>query len=215
MESRNIRDFFNIDKVDFSFDESIAPYKPHDFSWPYVIASFVSRNKDNRHIDGYKQRGKEFLVKNNYVNDLKQNFDEFVNEGLDGELCRFYVSANIRDMEKVKNGILHKIIDMDNEQLANGLDNKLISVAMKSNCAKTKFWLLDVDCSNEDIVLEIQNYINGLNIDILNTSHTINGFHIVVNRGFDTREFLEKYGDIVEVHRDGQLLYTWKTKGEK
>ena len=176
--------------------------------WGIVI--FVSRNKDNKQIKGFKRREKTFLLNTFDFRDFDDKFLDFVKNGIENELCRFYVSANSRNMEKVKKSILHKIIDMDYKQLAKGIDSKLISVAMKPECAETKYWLLDIDTKDENVLYEISDYVEAIGCEIIDTRDTVNGFHVVIDKGFDSRKLIEQYKEVLKIHKDGLLLYDWK-----
>ena len=67
----------------------------------YVI-NFISRNKDNANIEGFKPRSKSFLTEGFLNKELDEKFKDFIEKGMDGEFSRFYVSINRVDETKVK-----------------------------------------------------------------------------------------------------------------
>lgn len=63
------------------------------------VVLFKSRNKDNRALDGFKERSVGFVS----TRGLDQ-FQDFISKGMPGELCRMYVTVNRRDNAKVIRG---------------------------------------------------------------------------------------------------------------
>ena len=64
------------------------------------VVLFKSRNKDNRDLDGFKERSVGF-VSTRGMDQLEAEFQDFVRKGVPGELCRMYVTVNRRDNDKV------------------------------------------------------------------------------------------------------------------
>jgi hypothetical protein len=52
---------------------------------------FASRNKDNKDLENFKQRTMSF-VSDKPLEQVKQEFDLFAEQGLDGEMSRLYES---------------------------------------------------------------------------------------------------------------------------
>ena len=73
---------------------------------------FVSRNKDNRGVKGFKERRKAFLSDRD-PETLIPRFKRFVRDGVDGEVCRFYRSANPRDLEKARKKLIVALVEAD------------------------------------------------------------------------------------------------------
>lgn len=79
---------------------------------------FVSRNKDNSGLNNsiyqpFKPRVKSFVARASPfdVSSLYDEFETFVNEGINGEVSRLYVSVNARDEQKVHRALIHELID--------------------------------------------------------------------------------------------------------
>lgn len=115
------------------------------------VVLFVSRNKDNKHLDGFKERKKNFLTVKK-PEELKETFERFVEEGLPGELSRFYISVKERDEKKIRKQLLHFLIDNETYPLYK-LDSKVASIADKCPYAGGA-WLFDFDFPEKEKVLE-------------------------------------------------------------
>lgn len=171
---------------------------------------FCTRNKDNKNINGFKQRSKTFLSRDS-LSDIKKDFEKFANKGVDGEFSRLYISVNARDEEKVKKQLMHELID-NNVDLAH-IKSKLVSIASKSNCRLEKKWMFDFDSQDEQLLEKfIKDLSDTIQIDkndaTIESHKTPNGYAIIVDKGFDTRELLKKY-DFVELKRDDLLCIYW------
>jgi hypothetical protein len=94
---------------------------------------------------------------------------------------------------------------------------KLAGIAAQKECALEKKWMFDFDCEDYNKVSKFAKDL-ALNLDLEDIPKTMNktphGYAIVVDHGFDTRELMEKWGDIVTLKRDDLLCANWKTKGE-
>lgn len=174
---------------------------------------FHSRNKDNQGVEGFKQRTKTFLS-SEPIKKLKEDFKGFVEKGVDGEFSRLYISVNARDEEKVKKQLMHELID-DNIDLTT-IKSKLVSIASKSNCRLEKKWMFDFDSQDKNL---LENFIEDLwgiiqtdkKDATLESYKTPNGYAVIINKGFDTRELLKKY-PFVELKRDDLLCVDWARK---
>ena len=187
---------------------------------------FTSRNKDNKELEGFKQRTKAFLHKRDLEEDLnltdtiegvvlelKEEFLYFVDQGVRGETSRMYVSINPRNTDKANVDLVHYLIDNPNTS-PNNVYNKLVSFASKKENALSQRWLFDIDTDNEEefnSVLNSIKYYGKFNESNLTLSNTVNGYAIVVPHGFDSRKVLEEHS-FVELKRDGNVLGTWETK---
>ena len=192
----------------------------------YFTVMFTSRNKDNKELDGFKQRTKAFLHKRDLEDDLnltdtiegvvlelKEEFLYFVDQGVRGETSRMYVSINPRNTDKANIDLVHYLIDNPSTS-PNNVYNKLVSFASKKENALSQRWLFDIDTDNEEefnSVLDSIKYYGKFNESSLTLSRTVNGYAIVVPHGFDSRKVLEEH-DFVELKRDGNVLGTWETK---
>lgn len=192
----------------------------------YFTVMFTSRNKDNKELEGFKQRTKAFLHNHDLEEDLnlsdtimwivlelRKEFTYFVDQGVKGETSRLYISINPRDTDKANTDLVHYLIDNRNTS-PNKVYNKLVSFASKKENALSQRWLFDIDTDKEEefnSVLDSIKYYGEFNESSLALSKTVNGYAIVVPHGFDSRKVLEE-NDFVELKRDGNLLSYWATK---
>ena len=192
----------------------------------YFTVMFTSRNKDNKELEGFKQRTKAFLHNHDLEDDLnlsdtimwivlelRKEFSYFVDQGVKGETSRMYVSINPRNTDKANMDLVHYLIDNPNTS-PNNVYNKLVSFASKKENALSQRWLFDIDTDKEEefnSVLDSIKYYGEFNESSLALSKTVNGYAIVVPHGFDSRKVLEEH-DFVELKRDGNLLSYWATK---
>lgn len=176
----------------------------------YHTVLFKSRNKDNKEVDGFKERSKTFLTDKEPI-ELYNKFQEFVGEGLDGELSRFYYSVNKRDIVKANRKLVHYLID-NPEFPPYKLQTKLVSLASEKDCSAENKWLFDYDGDPEAVVSFVEDVEQHFDMvyDVIKLFGTVSGFGVVVPHGFDTRELLSKWED-VELHRDGMLLVDYNT----
>ncbi len=173
------------------------------------VVLFVSRNKDNKDILGFKQRRFSFLTSRK-PEELKNDFHYFVSQGVPGEMCRFYMSVNTRDLKKVKKALIHKLIDSDTAKELLHSESYIADIAALKENALTKYWLLDVDTKDPLVLSMIRSVISPYT-DVLGEAETPNGHHIVTEHGFDTRRFLEAFPQVT-IKRDDMALICWKTK---
>ena len=174
---------------------------------PLYGVFFCSRNKDNKDLENFSERRRSFLSTD--ISKAEHDFDHFVEDGRDGEFCRMYVSVNTRDRDKIRQGVLHWLIDDANPNLEM-IQAKICGIAMKHENAETKKWLFDF---NSEDVLELAKFKDELyDYDVPHEIHkTPHGYAIITDHGFDTRELL-KNRDYVTLKRDDMLCYKWKIK---
>lgn len=157
----------------------------------YVVL-FISRNKDNKDIKNFKERRKAF-VSSKSIEELKQEFLIFRNKGFDSEKCRFYISTNARNRIKINKALTHFLID-NPEIPSEDIPAIIVRIAAKKENALEKKWLFDFDDNNEDNCNIFCKMINDIDPDVSITKYkTPNGFHIISDRGFDTRKLFEKF----------------------
>lgn len=182
----------------------------------YKVVFYVSRNKDNKEVENFKERKRAFLVteENATLDKLRPRFMEFVNEGLPGEMSRLYVSVNKRSGDKVYTSLMHWLLDHPDTDLGK-LEAKVAGLAAEVPCAAEHKWLLDVDTNDSDVLNRVLN-----EVDLRDTDHSIDksvyrtahGYAVVVSHGFDTRNFKETFAGLVEVKKDDMLLLEWAVK---
>lgn len=180
----------------------------------YYLAMFVSRNKDNQDIAGFRQRSRTFLTSKN-TGELELDFLEFCNRGVHGENCRFYISVNERDHSVIYKGLQHYLIDNPGLDLTK-MESRVANLAMKENARLTKRFMFDYDGSKKYIDLFIDDVTESMGADnvIFMITETPNGFAVITEHGFDTRELLKKWGDCVSLKRDGMQFVKMRKKLE-
>lgn len=164
------------------------------------VVLFTSRNKDNKELPFFKERTKAFLTTKT-VEELKDEFDLFVEKGRLKETSRFYISVNERDNSKVQKALMHYLLDNDINMAS--LPSKIASVASKKENALTNKWMFDFD-DDKSKIYEFIADVTELYLDVPEKFETPNGYAVIVNHGFDTRELLKKW-DKVELKRDAML----------
>ena len=192
----------------------------------YFVNLFVSRNKDNRFVENFHQRREAFLA-DKYDEHLEARFDAFAHAGVSGEVCRWYRSVNARKMGKVKKALITKLVNDDNILLTH-MDSMVAGLAAKPENAATKFWLFDVDISDQreqlaflsdlkeaahltEIPKETESaYPQLVGAEIHPTPH---GLGVVVYDGFNPLALLEKWKGKVEFKRDAMIYLKSKKKG--
>ena len=179
------------------------------------VVLFVSRNKDNRDVEGFKER-REAFVTTRTPEQLTHEFDGFVSRGVKGEFCRMYISVNPRSNTKTFKAIQHKMLDGEFNLAV--LPAKVAAVAAKkenSYYPSGKTWLFDFDPvehgNTYDAMLafvdDLQQYISE---DDISVHHTPNGYAILTTKHFDPRELLDKWSN-VSLKRDEMLCVKWDT----
>ena len=183
---------------------------------------FVSRNKDNRDVENFNQRKKSF-VSTKKPEDLLKEFEVFVNEGVENEFSRFYVSINSRSNTKTFKALQHKMLD-EEFNLAT-MPQRIAAIASKTeNAYEKNKWLFDFDpIENVDLEESLESFIEDVYQAYNETDNrkeplevikhkTPNGYTVITTQRFDTRKLMEKWKDNVELKRDDLLCYSWKTK---
>ena len=179
---------------------------------PIRVCLLVSRSKDNKDIENFTERRRAFITTKT-KEELSDEFSDFVSHGVDGEMCRMYLSVNVRDGEKVYKELLHFLIDNPDFNLAH-IQSKIAGIAAKKECALEKKWMFDFDCEDrnklDEFIKDIINMSRPLQRDIT-TYRTPNGYAVVVGNGFDTRELFEKWNDknVVTLKRDDLMCAAW------
>lgn len=174
----------------------------------YTIVIFVARNKDNKHIEGFKGSSNQFLVTD--VSNVSEKFKEFVSKQLEGVLCRCYISVNNRNGSLVQKHLI-SYLALNDADLSK-ISPKTTSIAMLPQCAVTKKWLFDFDYESEEQVLEFIQDIKDINNTLeVEYKKTVHGYAVITNHSFDTRELLKKWAEC-ENKKDGMLLIDWMVK---
>lgn len=167
-----------------------------------------SRNKDNKNIEGFKERCKVVVdYEDNYSN-IDKMFDDFARKGLAGEKTRLYRSVNSRNENKIYKDLIIRLIkhEIEHEPFITKINSLVNSVALQcENRAESK-WLFDFDSLDYRALQEFSGDL--FNLDIIHYIHnTPNGYAIVCEHGFDTRKLMEKWKDYdITLKRDGLLF---------
>lgn len=187
------------------------------------VVLFVSRNKDNKHLETFKERKVSFVTTKDFE-EIKSQFQVFVNEGQVGEFSRMYVSVNPRSNSKTFKALQHMMLNQEFD--LSTLPQKVASLAAKIENAygDKQNWLFDFGpVEGQDIEVLLTKFVADLHIahettqtkkgqkrpPISVTLHkTPNGYAVIVNQRFDTRQLLQQYPN-VELKRDAMLCYDW------
>ena len=188
------------------------------------VILFKSRNKDNKHIEGFKERSNSFISNKSYT-ELLPDFKAFIEKGVKGELCRMYMSVNPRSNSKTFKTLQHKMIDGEFD--LSTLPQKVASIAaQKSNAddSKNLKWLFDFDpIPDTDIKELLKEFVEDIKNCYENTQRkddtpidieirkTLNGYAVIVDKRFDTRSLLNKWKN-TELKRDAMLCCNWNSK---
>lgn len=184
---------------------------------------FVARNKDNKDVEGFKERRRAFVTTKT-VEELQEEFDMFVSGSQSGELVRFYYSVNSRSQEKTQKALMHRLLDEQFNMAS--MESVVASVAMKKEQAESKRWMFDFDGTTEQLpefLSDLQKAVEetsskqGKTLDVeVETHKTPNGYAVVVSRGFMTEELLKKWSksetgeELVSLKRDDFLCVKWE-----
>ena len=165
------------------------------------VYMFRSRNKDNVHLSNFHERCKTILA---YVEDepkVRRDFERFAAEGIPGEKTRLYRSVNRRDENKIREELAIRLIK-DKPSMTK-LNATVTSVAMQANNRAESKWLFDFDIDDLATLLQFNN-----DLPVGGTIYkTPNGYAVVVERGFDTRELMKKWENYdITLKRDDLLF---------
>ena len=169
------------------------------------VYMFRSRNKDNAHLSNFHERCKTILA---YAEDeakVRRDFERFAAKGIPGEKTRLYRSVNRRDENKIREELTIRLIK-DKPSMTK-LNATLTSVAMQANNRAESKWLFDFDVDDLGILLQFD---NDLPVD-RKIYKTPNGYAVVVEHGFDTRELMKKWENYdITLKRDDLLFLDMK-----
>lgn len=170
--------------------------------------TFISRNKDNAHVEGFKPRTVSFVVKDGNIDGVLAKFDDFVYQGVVGERSRCYMSVDCADATKVQTELAVKLIRQEVDLTK--IDSMVASLASKPEMSLTKRLLLDFDSQDEDLLNQIIKILkdnHGFNATEIKKFRTVNGLTIVLPHNFDSRELSLQYKDILEFKKHAFLLH--------
>ena len=191
------------------------------------VVLFVSRNKDKKHLENFSERRNAFTTTRDFE-DVKHQFKAFVEQGQVSEFSRMYVSVNPRSNSKTFKALQHKMLDT--EFNLSSLPQKVAALAAKKENAYDSAhlnWLFDFNpVEGQDTEKFVYKFVEDLLLAHENTQtkkdqkrpqmsvklhQTPNGYAVVTDQRFDTRQLLQDYPN-VELKRDDLLCYAWDTK---
>lgn len=179
---------------------------------PFVIMFMISRNKDNKQIEGFKERKVSCLVHSGSKR-IYSAWEQFKAEAMPGETCRLYMSLNARNPKVVRKKLLHYLIDAEDIDLTK-IEIKIVSFAAEKESALEHKWFFDFDSKSFADLKNFEKQIDECGGTIIDIYITPNGYAVVVEKGFDTRELLNSWGDIASLKRDDLILVDWWIKNE-
>lgn len=188
------------------------------------VVLFVSRNKDNKHLQNFTERRNAFTTTKD-ANALDEQFQAFVRKGQIGEMCRMYVSVNARSNSKTFKALQHSMLD--HEFNLSSLPQRVAALAArKENAYDSKHlkWLFDFDPVEgqdtdellKEFLLDMQSCHENTQTKrdqsrptmTIETHRTPNGYGVIVDQRFDTRSLLDKWKN-VSLKRDDLLCAKW------
>lgn len=167
----------------------------------YLICS---RNKDNKNVEGFKERTKTILEYKENEAYVMETFKYFAAKGVPGETTRLYRSVNSRNEEKVREELVLRLV-RDKPSMTK-LNGTLASVALKTSNRDESKWMFDFDVDDYEVLrmFRLDLTLLGIQNDSYKTPH---GYAVVVEHGFDTRELMEKWKDYdITLKRDDMLF---------
>ena len=183
---------------------------------PIHVVLLVSRKKDNQDIPDFKERRQSFITHKTIRELMDNEFLHFVQDGHFGETSRLYYSVNARDPEKIHKQLLHFLIDEPEFNLCS-IQPKLAGIAAQKECALEKKWMFDFDNNDDGLASQFVKDIRKIvpeDAEVVKYK-TPNGYAIVVDKHFDTRELLKEWNDKyvdVTLKRDDLLCADWWKK---
>ena len=183
-----------------------------------TVIVFMSRNKDNKEISGFKERRKAFTVSEKSLSTKDGNitinrlFHNFVKDGKPGELSRLYMSVNKRSNEKTFIALQHEMLNRK-FNLAT-MPQRIASIAARKENAydpKNLFWLFDFDriegLTDDEFEDKIQEFVEDVKLTYTLTKgeylnglmfmrKTVTGAAVVIGDHFDTRSLLKKWPNV-------------------
>ena len=165
----------------------------------YVIRS---RNKDNKNVLGFHERCKTMVMYEQDEDKVYEEFKAFAAKGVPGEKTRLYKTVNARDEEKCRKELIIRLL---NNASLTKMRSVLASACQQSKCRAESKWLFDFDSKDEN---RLQDFLEDVNHwTSTETYETPNGYAIVAEHGFDTRELFEKYKDMDITLKKDELLF--------
>ena len=185
------------------------------------VYCFISRNKDNKDVKGFKTRSKAILAYAEDFGKIEKEFKEWAAAGVPGERTRFYRTLNARTEDKIRDAFMVHLIKNKPLTTTKSYSNLLASIAMEAENRAESMWIFDFDIDDEELVdvfiddikqfttiywNENQEKIAMLGMDAKKYK-TPNGYAVVVPHGFDTRNLLEEWKEYDITLKKDDLLF--------
>lgn len=185
------------------------------------VVLFVTRNKDNKELENFKERRMAFLTTRT-PDELLPEFETFANK--QEAFSRMYYSVNARSNAKTQKLLMHHLLDNDYNMAT--LPQRVASFAAQKECladAKTARWLFDFDpVEGEDTDKLLEAFVDRLYTEAeksrspktkelefkVETHKTPNGYAVLTNCKFDTRQLLVDFPN-AELKRDDLYCAHW------
>lgn len=185
---------------------------------PIHVVLFVSRNKDNKDIEGFTERRYSFITHQAIDSEVLVNqFKAFADSGVVGEMSRMYYSVNARNADKVYKEFVKFLVDNPDFDLCS-IQPKIAGIAAKKECSAEKKWFFDFDIDSECEVEKFKNDILAIEQDSKKPIEVIvhktpHGYAVETSRGFDVRPLYEKWDrSIIDLKRDDLICCRWLRK---
>lgn len=175
-------------KSDHTAEPSYTGKKSH-------CVMFVSRNKDNQHLENFEQRRIVFLTTREKDDPLLlRKFEHFKDDGQTGEMSRMYYSVNARDNLKTIREVQHYLLD-NPDYNAGSLSALAVKCAMRRENACETNRLFDFDLNDEAKLNEFVQDLKSRGADNVDVQKTPNGYAVVIQRGVDLRGLVDTLPD--------------------
>ena len=166
----------------------------------YVIRS---RNKDNKNVPCFHERCKTMVMYEHDEDKVYEEFRLFADKGVLREKTRLYRTVNARDEEKCRKELIIRLL---NDASLTKMRSVLASVCQQDKCRAESKWLFDFDSKDQKELHKFTMYI-GQYTTVDMVRETPNGYAVIVNHGFDTRELFEIFKGVDITLKKDELLF--------
>lgn len=173
----------------------------------FYFIQIIKRRKENPDMLRGERHVRSYYVSNmDYFNNIKDEIKS---------LCimynaRAYIYVTPRSKKKVAMSTLKMVVDSITNESYDSL-NKLYDSAAGSTPLAPKYWLVDLDTKNNELIDDALHCISqcdsGYSNIIVKIVPTINGVHIIT-RAFNLQQFKDKFKeyDTTDIHKDANTL---------
>lgn len=178
----------------------------------YMIMALRRRSvKKGENVETKESNVKTVVKSYETIDDAVARIENILKD--DKGFWRIYVSANTRNFEKGRKRLLKDMIDKPQDAFK--VDSVWKKCLMNPKCKHENNILVDIDTKDMTIVENVKSLLKEINAETIRESETVNGFHILVKAGFNTRSFTNVYpakskkskeGCIVELKYDALMF---------